>query len=85
MRVPPAVMPWFSSSPPGAEQAQQLGKVARQLRPPDMLEHADRGDLVERLVVGQLAVVQQLDAHAAGQAALADQPLHMGVLVLRQA
>jgi hypothetical protein len=54
LRVPPAVMPWLSSRPAGLEQAVDLGEVGRQLGPADVLEHADRGDLVERLVVRRL-------------------------------
>ncbi|MCY1384676.1 hypothetical protein D9M69_729640 [compost metagenome] len=49
-----------------------------------MLEHAHRRDLVEGLVVGQLAVVAQLHAHAALQPFFFDEPLHMRMLVLRQ-
>jgi hypothetical protein len=46
-----------------------------------VLEHAHRGDLVERPVGGQLAVVAQLDRDAPAQAARVDQALHVGVLV----
>ena len=34
------------------QQAMQLGEVGRQTGAADMLEHADRGDLVERLALG---------------------------------
>ncbi|MNR28626.1 hypothetical protein D3C85_1459570 [compost metagenome] len=49
-----------------------------------MLEHADRGDLVERGVGLQLAVVAQLDAHTLLQAARRDQLRHIGMLIARQ-
>ena len=49
-----------------------------------MLEHADRGDLVEGLGLRQLAVVAQLDRDAAAQAAFVDQPADMRVLVFAQ-
>ena len=69
----------------GLQQAVDLREVGRQLGAADMLEHADRGDLVERLVLGQLAVVEQLHRHAAAQAALVDQPVDVGMLVLATA
>ena len=43
------------------------------MRVADVLEHADRGDLVVRLGLGQFAVVAQLHRHPAAQAALVDQ------------
>src|SRR3546814_2648536 len=45
--------------PAGLDQAAQLGKVARQLRPAHVLEHAHRRQLVIGLGLVQLAVVEQ--------------------------
>ena len=44
----------------GLEQAEDLVEVARQHGTADVLEHAHRGDLVEGLALGQVAVVEQL-------------------------
>ena len=52
-----------------------MREVGRQHRAADMLEHADRGDLVPRFVFRQRAVVEQLHLHAALQPALVDQRL----------
>ncbi|MCY1366784.1 hypothetical protein D9M69_536900 [compost metagenome] len=70
--------------PARLEQRVDLAKVGRHVGRAHVLEHAHRRDLVERLRVGQLAVVAQLHAHAALQAFFLDEPLHVRVLVLRQ-
>ena len=44
----------------GLEQAVDLARSRPAAGPADVLEHADRGDLVERLGLRQLAVVAQL-------------------------
>ena len=67
--------------PARLEQAVDLGEVGRQLGPADMLEHAHRGDLVERLVVRKAAVVEQVHPYPPGQAALLDDLVDVGVLV----
>src|SRR3546814_7289226 len=59
--------------PAGLDQAAQLGKVARQLRPAHVLEHAHRRQLVIGLGLVQLAVVEQFHAHPARQAFFLDE------------
>jgi hypothetical protein len=68
----------------GLEQAPDLGEVIGQARPADVLEHADRGDLVVRLALVEVAVVEQVHAHAPGEPSLGDQLVDVGVLVLAQ-
>jgi hypothetical protein len=62
LRVPPAVMPWFIVQAARLEQAADLREVGGQHRAADVLEHADRGDLVPRLSSGS-ARVEQLHLH----------------------
>ena len=45
--------------PAGLEQARDLAEVHRQILAPDVLEHADARDLVERRVLGHVAIVEQ--------------------------
>ncbi|MCY1303542.1 hypothetical protein D9M70_532540 [compost metagenome] len=66
------------------EQAAQLGEIPLQLRAADVLEHADRGNLVVGDGFVELAVVQQRHADAACQALLLDQAADVRVLVARQ-
>ena len=60
-------MPWFSSRPPGFSSGDQLRHVGVDVRRADVLDHADRGDRVERLA-GDLAVVHDADVDLVGDA-----------------
>jgi len=68
----------------GPQQLAQLGKISLQLGTPHMLEHADRGDLVERLILSQVAVIEQQHPHPVGQTTTFNQTTHIGMLIVRQ-
>ena len=53
-------MPWLSSRPPGCSSDASCAAYASMLTRADVLDHADRGDRVERLA-GELAVVHDAD------------------------
>ena len=57
----------------------EVGTVVRQ---PDLLEHADRSDLVERSL--DMGVVPQLDRHAIVQAGALHTLLRIRILLFRQ-
>ena len=54
--------------PARLQEAARGREILRQARPPDMLEHADADDLIERHAGGETAVVLEEDADAVGQA-----------------
>ena len=54
--------------PAGLQDPADLAEIAREARDADVLEHADARDLVVRLVVGQVEVVEQLDLDAVPRA-----------------
>ncbi len=62
-------MPWLSSCPPGRSSRWSVLRVLVDLDRADVLDHADAGDLVERLA-GQLAVVHDADVDAVADARL---------------
>jgi hypothetical protein len=59
--------------PAGREERVQGAGVDRELRPPHVLRHPDRGDGVVR-AVGDLAVVLEPDLHPVLEARLRDPP-----------
>ncbi len=58
-----------------------LAKVGRQVRPANVLEHSDRCNAIERMVLGDIAIVEEMHLDASPEAAVVDQPVHIGVLV----
>ena len=68
----------------GLEGPVYFPEVAREIMLADMLEHADAGDLVVRGVGRQIVVIEQLHAHAPGQAQLRDLGADVVVLILRE-
>ena len=62
-------MPWLSSRPARAQRAAQPARVLVHLLGADVLDHADRGDGVERLA-RELAVVDDAEVGAVGDARL---------------
>ena len=64
--------PVVEHEPARLQDPLDLAEVLRKARDADVLEHADARDLVVEHVLGQVEVVAQLDAHAAGEPARGD-------------
>ena len=68
----------------GLEDALYLAEVTRVVAHADMLEHADAGDLIELLALGQIDIIAESHANAIAESELSDLRLYMFVLILRQ-
>src|SRR3954470_15897196 len=83
-RVPPAVMPWFSSSPPGLSRRWIFAKYAGRRARPTCSNMPTDAILSHGSSSGSAREASRWIRPPPAQPALLDQPVHVGVLVLRQ-